>query len=140
MEQPTTPEGTGAALSPIPTSPPACLPFPIVGLGASAGGLEALTTFFAHTPPDTGMTFVVILHLAPDYPSQAAALLQAHTAMPVMQVTDRVPVAPNHVYVIPPAKHLVLADGHLQLDEPATEQDRQAPIDHFFRTLADTQD
>ncbi|HEY0607490.1 MAG TPA: chemotaxis protein CheB [Herpetosiphonaceae bacterium] len=113
-------------------------PFPVIGLGASAGGLEALHTFFAHLRPDTGMAFVVILHLSPTHESQAAALLQRQTSMPVQQVTAVVPLVPNHVYVIPPSQHLELVDGHIRLAQPQTEQDRHAPIDHFFRTLADT--
>jgi len=137
MEHPPTPAAPDATASPTPPRP-AEERFPIVGLGASAGGLEALEGFLDHTPPDTGMAFVVILHLAPEHDSHAASVLQAHTAMPVTQVTDRVPLAPNHVYVIPPAQHLALVDGHLQLRAPQTEQDRRAPVDHFFRTLADT--
>src|SRR3712207_5961916 len=113
--------------------PPPGPPFPVVGLGASAGGLQALQAFFDHTPPDTGMAFVVILHLSPEHESQAAALLQRHSAMPVMQVTAPALVALNQVHVIPRAKRLVRADGELRREGPATEQDRRAPIDHFFR-------
>ena len=133
-----TPEHPAAVESVAPEAGPSTAQVPVVGLGASAGGLQALQTFFDHTAPDSGMAFVVILHLAPDYESQAADLLQAHTAMPVTQVTGAVPLAQNHVYVIPPAKHLLIAGGHLRLAEAALEQDQRAPIDHFFRTLADT--
>jgi two-component system CheB/CheR fusion protein len=139
MEQPDQPVSSDAT----PAAPPAHTggpPFPVVGLGASAGGLQALQTFFDHTPPDTGMAFVVVLHLSPTYPSTAAGLLQQHTAMPVQQVTDTAPLRPNQVYVIPPAQQLELRDGEIRLAEPATEQDRHAAIDHCFRTLADTHD
>ena len=134
---------TDAAYAPTPraaeVSADAGPPLPVVGIGASAGGLHAVRTFLAHTPPDTGMAFVIILHLAPDVDSQAAAVLQAQTAMPVVQVTDPIALTPNQVYVIPPAQLLALTDGQLHLRVPHTEQDRRAPIDHFFRTLADTQ-
>src|SRR3712207_1800399 len=85
---------TLASTTPQPPGPP----FPVVGIGASAGGLQALQIFLDHTPPDTGMAFVVILHLSPEHESQAAAVLQRHTAMPVTQVTAPVPLAPNQVY------------------------------------------
>lgn len=141
MEQPPTRRSADeAARQPQTTPGPLASPFPVVGLGASAGGLEALQAFFDHTPPDIGMAFVVILHLSPEYESQAAALLQARTAMPVTQVTDAVSLAPNHVYVIPPARHLLIADGRLHVADPPSEQGRRVPIDHFFRALADTHD
>jgi two-component system CheB/CheR fusion protein len=112
--------------------------FPIIGVGASAGGLKALQQFFEHMPGDSGMAFVVILHLSPTYESNAASLLQHFTAMPVVQVTEAVPVAPNRIYVIPPTKHLTMADGMVRLQEPGGSRERRAPIDLFFRTLADT--
>src|SRR5262245_13912555 len=113
-------------------------PFPLVGIGASAGGLQALQQFFAHMPPESGMAFVVILHLSPTHESSAAAVLQHTTPMPVLQVTEAQPVAPNHVYVIPPTHHLSMADGRIQLEEREGHGKRPAPIDLFFRTLADT--
>src|SRR5262249_14826177 len=112
--------------------------FPIVGVGASAGGLQALQQFFAHMPPDSGMAFVVILHLSRTHESNAAPLLQQVTAMPVIQVTEAVPVAPNRVYVIPPASDLSMVDGSINLQEREEPRERRAPIDLFFRTLADT--
>src|SRR5512142_250093 len=90
--------------------PPSFTPFPLVGIGASAGGLPALQSFFAHMPADSGMAFVVILHLSPTHESLAASLLQHTTTMPVIQVTEAVSVAPNHVYVIPPAQDLSMVD------------------------------
>jgi chemotaxis response regulator CheB len=74
----------------------------IVGIGASAGGLEAFEQFFSHMPPDSGMAFVLVQHLAPDYKSLLPELLAKHTRMPVLQVKDEVRVASDHVYVIPP--------------------------------------
>jgi two-component system CheB/CheR fusion protein len=73
-----------------------------VGIGASAGGIEALGRFFDAMPPDSGCAFVVVLHLDPKYESEMAHILSARTAMPVAQVKDGIPIAPNHVYVIAP--------------------------------------
>jgi two-component system, chemotaxis family, CheB/CheR fusion protein len=120
------------------TDPPTDQRFPVIGIGASAGGIEAVRVFFDSMPIDSGMAFVIILHLPADYDSEAASLIQAHTSMLVQEVTERVPIKPNHVYMIPPGKHLAMVDGHIQLEEPATEEDRRAPVDHFLRTLADT--
>src|SRR4051812_19716879 len=92
-------------------------PFPLVGVGASAGGLQALQQFFSHMPADTGMAFVIILHLSPTHDSSAAALLQHTTAMPVIQVTESVAVSPNHVYVIPPTQDLSMRDGSIQVQD-----------------------
>ena len=80
--------------------PPACIP--VVGIGASAGGLKALTTFLEHIPPDTGLAFVVIQHLDPTHESILASLFARSTRMPVAQVTDGLAVERNHVYVVPP--------------------------------------
>jgi two-component system CheB/CheR fusion protein len=112
--------------------------FPVVGLGASAGGLKSLQQFFAEMTDDSGMAFVVILHLSPDHESYVAEILQNSTKMLVTQVTERIAVEPNRVYVIPPSKHLSMQDGHIALSEPARERGRNISIDLFFRTLADT--
>jgi two-component system CheB/CheR fusion protein len=117
---------------------PSFTSFPLVGIGASAGGLPALQDFFTHMPPDSGMAFVVILHLSPTHESLAASLLQRTTPMPVVQVTEDVSVAPNHVYVIPPAQDLSMVDDTLQLQERAEARAGHAPIDLFFRTLAES--
>jgi len=97
------------ASNPPPTAPDAQHPdpppspiVPVVGLGASAGGLRALQQFFEAMPATSGMAFVVILHLSPDHESHAGPILQRSTAMPVTRVTEAVRVVPNHVYVIPP--------------------------------------
>lgn len=109
----------------------------IVGIGASAGGLTPLRTFLAALPPDTGMTFVVVVHLAPDHESVLPDLLRSATDMPVTQVQARVAMAPNHVYVIPPGKRLLVEDGHLELVHLEPVLDRRLQIDTFFRTLAE---
>ena len=112
---------------------------PVVGLGGSAGGLAALQAFFGAMAPDCGMAFVVIMHLAPEHESILAEVLQRSTSMPVRQVRDRVKVEANCVYVIPPAKHLSLAEGHLALSELSrTRTGKHVAVDLFFRTLADT--
>nr|MBA3320742.1 chemotaxis protein [Pyrinomonadaceae bacterium] len=114
-------------------------PFPVIGLGASAGGLQALKDFFTHMPAESGMAFVVIMHLSPKHESHAATLLQATTEMPVTQVTEAVKVEPNHVYVIPPTKNLEMSDGHITLTEPEPlHRGKQVAIDLFFRTLGET--
>jgi two-component system CheB/CheR fusion protein len=113
--------------------------FPIVGIGASAGGLQALREFFTHMPPDNGMAFVVIMHLSPNHESQAAEVLQTTTGMSVKQVTQPVKVEPNHVYVIPPSKNLQLNDRQIIPTElEPLYAGKQVAIDLFFRTLADT--
>ncbi len=112
---------------------------PVVGLGGSAGGLAALQAFFGAMSPDCGMAFVVIMHLSPEHESILAEVLQRTTTMPVQQVQGRVKVEANCVYVIPPAKHLSMADGHLHLSDLArTRPGKHVAVDLFFRTLADT--
>ena len=112
---------------------------PVVGLGGSAGGLAALQAFFGAMPADSGMAFVVIMHLSPEHESILAEVLQRSTPMPVQQVRERTKVEPNQVYVIPPAKNLSMADGHLQLSDLArTRPGKHVAVDLFFRTLADT--
>jgi len=114
-------------------------PFPVIGLGASAGGLQPLKDFFTHMPADSGMAFVVILHLSPKHESHAATLLQATTKMPVTQVVQAVKVEANHVYVIPPTKNLEMSDGQIILKDPARlSGGKQVAIDRFFRTLGET--
>ena len=112
--------------------------FMIVGLGASAGGIRALKEFFANAPERSGMAYVVILHLSPEHESQLAEVLQSSTRMPVMKVTEAVRVEPDHVYVIPPNKSLSMRDGALLLSDVTRIEERRAPVDIFFRTLADS--
>jgi two-component system CheB/CheR fusion protein len=112
--------------------------FLVVGLGASAGGIKALKEFFANVPPDSSLAYVVILHLSPEHESHLAEVLQVTTGMPVTQVRDFVKIEPNHVYVIPPNKSLAINDGHLSLSEVKRIEERRAPVDIFFRTLAES--
>ena len=107
-----------------------------MGIGASAGGLQALQAFFEALPSDTGMAYVVITHLHPEYESHLAELLQTRTDMPVKQVTDSMPVEEDHVYVIPPNRGLIMEDGKVDTAEFTEPRGQRAPVDHFFRSLA----
>ena len=111
---------------------------PMVGIGGSAGAITAMQSFFAKMPPDSGMVFVVILHLSPVHESTLAELLQNSTKMPVVQATDGLKVDANCVYVIPPGKHLAAVNGHLRLSELGQARRGHVAVDLFFRTLADT--
>jgi two-component system CheB/CheR fusion protein len=116
------------------------MPSHIVGIGASAGGLEAIEAFFKHMPSDSGVAFVVIQHLSPDHKSLMAELLSKRTQMPVHRAEDGMVVEPDAVYLIPPNKNLRVFHGRLLL----SEQDRDSPginlpIDIFFRSLAEDQ-
>ena len=110
----------------------------VVGIGASAGGIRAFREFFRHVPERSGAAYVVILHLSPDHDSQLAEVLQHSTKMPVSQVTERVHVEPDHVYVIPPNKSLSMQDGTLVVSDVTNVAERRAPVDIFFRTLGET--
>lgn len=110
--------------------------FLVVGLGASAGGVQALRRFFSQVPAHTRMAYVVILHLSPDHDSQLAEVLQSTSAIPVTKVERRVRVEPDHVYVIPPNKNLEVDDGHIEVTDVTSNEVRRAPVDIFFRTLA----
>jgi chemotaxis methyl-accepting protein methylase len=113
--------------------------FPIVGIGASAGGLEALAQFLGSMPVDSGMAFVVVQHLDPKHKGMMPELLQRVTAMRVMQVKDGVKVRKNCVYVIPPNFDLSILRGKLHLLTPAAPRGLRLPIDSFFKSLADDQ-
>jgi chemotaxis methyl-accepting protein methylase len=116
------------------------VPFPIVGLGASAGGLEALEQFLRNVPAGSGMAFIIVQHLDPTHTGMLAELLQRATAMPVAQIEDRTPVQPDCVYVIPPNKDLSILHGVLHLLDPTAPRGRRLPIDFFFRSLAEDAD
>ena len=109
--------------------------FPIVGIGASAGGLEAFTQLLTHLPDDTGMAFVLVQHLDPSHPSQLANLLAKATTMPVLEIRHRMIIKPNHVYVIPPNRDLDLKSGRLNL-KPRGNARIANSVDHFFYSLA----
>lgn len=112
--------------------------FPVVGIGASAGGLAAFEAFFSGMPAgaDPGMAFVLVQHLAPDHKSILADLIRRQTRMQVFEVEDGMPVQPNCVYIIPPNHDLAFLHGTLQLLDPAEPRGQRLPIDFFFRSLA----
>ena len=128
----TAPRQTSGAVSPV---------FPIVGLGASAGGLAAFEAFFAGLPADRdpGMAFVLVQHLAPDHKSILGDIIQRHTRMAVHEVTDGMVVQPNCAYIIPPGYDMALLNGSLQLLKPSPARGQRLPIDFFFRSLAQDQ-
>src|SRR6187551_1603629 len=111
--------------------------FFITGIGASAGGIQALREFFKNVPADSGIAYVVILHLLPDHDSKLAEVLQATTTIPVKQVNEKVKVEPDHIYVVSPNQHLTMVDGSIVVSLNTQIEDRRAPVDIFFRTLAD---
>jgi two-component system CheB/CheR fusion protein len=110
----------------------------IVGLGASAGGIEALGQFFDAMPPDSGCAFVVVLHLDPERESEMAHILSTHTAMSVVQIEDGMRVAANHVYVIAPNTDVQVRDGGLHISRPSEPRGQRHPVDVLFRSLART--
>jgi two-component system CheB/CheR fusion protein len=113
--------------------------FSIVGIGASAGGLEAFEAFFGACPADTGMAFVLVPHLDPDHHSLLTEILQRCTRMPVAQALDQVQVEPDHIYIIPPNREMTILNGALQLALPDHVRGQRLPIDSFLRSLADDQ-
>jgi two-component system CheB/CheR fusion protein len=111
--------------------------FPVVGIGASAGGLEALEQFFSNMPVKSGMAFVVIQHLDPTHNGLLTELIQRTTEMPVLTVTDRLLIESDHVYVIPPNRSMSILNGTLHLFEPKEPRGLRLPVDIFLRSLAD---
>jgi two-component system CheB/CheR fusion protein len=124
------------AISTVVTATTESPAFFVVGIGASAGGLDALERFFDSLPDHTGMAFVVVQHLSPDFKSMMDELLARHTHMPIKQVEDGVVVQPDHVYLIPPKKEMIISGGKLLLGERDRQQELTLPIDVFFRSLA----
>lgn len=108
----------------------------IVGLGASAGGLEALAQFLSAVPPDSGLAYVVVQHLAPMHTTILSTLLQRDTTMKVCDAEDTMALAPNQVYVIPPDRELTVSRGHLHLGHPPQPHGMRLPIDTLFGSLA----
>ena len=104
----------------------------VVGIGASAGELQAFTEFLQQMPSDSGLAFVLVQHLDPYQPSFLPKILAAHTVMPVNVITHQTLVAPNHVYLIPPNSLLSIAGGCLYLEPPTELFGRGYPIDQFF--------
>ena len=115
--------------------------FPIVGIGASAGGLAAFEAFFSEMPADAdpGMAFVLVQHLAPDHKSILTDLIQRYTRMQVFEVQDGMVVQPNCAYIIPPNRDMAFLNGALQLLEPTAPRGQRLPINFFFRSLAQDQ-
>jgi two-component system CheB/CheR fusion protein len=110
--------------------------FPVVGIGASAGGLEALGKFFQNMPPDPHVAFIVISHLDPSHVSMMPSLLQKHSSLKVVEVEDGMKIAPNHVYVIPPDRDMGIIKGTLHLMKTEVTPGPRAPVNYFFRHLA----
>jgi two-component system CheB/CheR fusion protein len=122
-----------------PEATPRALSFSIVGVGASAGGLETFSQLLQELPPDTGMAYVLIQHLDPKHESMLTSLLTGTTPMPVVEATDGLSVEPNHVYVIPPNTNLGILHGTLHLMPRGDPHKQHLPVDYFLRSLADDQ-
>ncbi|MFP4346516.1 MAG: chemotaxis protein CheB [Anaerolineales bacterium] len=125
-------QGTTRPQEPAPWAPD----FPIVGIGASAGGLDAFQRFFSHMPSDSGLAFVVVQHLAREHESLLPELLARHTEMEVHEAREGIEIEPNHVYVIPPNRLMTITDGLLSVEECPVERGHPITIDLFFRSLA----
>src|SRR5690349_5412180 len=110
---------------------------PVVGIGASAGGLGAFETMVPAIRPNSGLAFVIVQHLDPDHESQLAALLQRLSPIPVTPIEDNAAIEPDHLYVMPPNTSLTIADGHLHLARPVEQHGFRTPIDVFFLSLAE---
>ncbi len=116
------------------------LDFPVIGIGASAGGLEALQEFFSDMPPDPGAAFVVVQHLSPDYKSLMDELLARFTKMVIHRVEDGMSIEENHIYLIPPRKNMTIFHGKLLLTDQKKDKSLNLPIDIFLRSLARDQE
>ncbi|MFZ2161601.1 MAG: chemotaxis protein CheB [Sideroxyarcus sp.] len=135
VKKPKTPKSSPAPA--VTETPPVDAGFNIVGIGASAGGLEAFEQFFRNVPPDSGMAFVLVSHLDPDHASLLTEILQRASTMPVVEAVDQVKVEPNHVYVLPPNREMAIFHGALQLNEPEMPRGQRMVIDSFLRSLAE---
>jgi two-component system CheB/CheR fusion protein len=125
-----------AAATPIAETASA-VALPVVGVGASAGGLEAFQQMLHALPTDTGMAFVLVQHLDPTHASRLTEILSRATAMPVHEVSDGLRVQPNHVYVIPPGATMAIRRGVLGLSRRIASAGQHRPVDHFFQSLAE---
>ncbi|MDE2516701.1 MAG: response regulator [Rhodospirillales bacterium] len=123
----------GAADKPVPTRPL----FPVVAIGASAGGLDACRVFLRALPRDTGMAFILVQHLDPNHPSMMVDLLVETTTMTVRQAAEGMPIIPDHLYVIPPGAYLGVSDGVLHVMPPEARHGARLPFDHLLHALAD---
>src|SRR4051794_36316520 len=133
----TTSSEPGADDSGANATPSASPAFPVVGIGASAGGIQALLRLFEQMPKETGMAFVIVLHLSPKYESRADDVLQRVTSMPVRQVREPTRIEKNSVYLISPSNDLSMVDGYLRVTPAERPSGRPVAIDRFFRSLAD---
>jgi two-component system CheB/CheR fusion protein len=140
-KKPRRPRAAGGRKAEADPSPPPRPDFPIVGIGASAGGLGAFEQFFSGMPPDvaSGMAFVLVQHLAPDHKSLLSEIVRRYTRMQVLDVEDGMVVEPDTTYIIPPNRDLALRGGRLRLLEPASPRGQRLPIDFFFCSLAEEQ-
>src|SRR5438128_69256 len=126
-------EKSPASTAPSPKTPAPAFPF--VGIGASAGGLDAFTQLLKHLPTDTGMGFVLVQHLDPDHESALAQILSRVTSMPVREVANELRMAPNHVYIIPPHTDMAAAQGVLKLQRRQAGRAPHHSINFFFQSL-----
>jgi len=115
------------------------LDFPVVGVGASAGGLQSFEALLRHLPADSGMAIIFVQHLSPDHPSNLTDILPRSTKMPVRQAGDGMRIERDHVYVIPPDRELAVMNGALHLMSRPQTPARHMPIDYLFRSLAEDQ-
>lgn len=119
------------------TAPATGAPLFLVGIGASAGGLESIEAFFDKMPPDTGMAFVVIQHLSPTFKSLMSELLAPRTQMRIQRIEDGLLIEPNTVYLNPPKKEVLIEKGKFVVQDIDERQPVHLPIDIFFRSLAE---
>jgi two-component system CheB/CheR fusion protein len=136
-QQPT--EESDRLAQPVDVEQPPRLAFPVVGIGASAGGLEAFGEFFKAMTPESGMAFIIVQHLTPDRESMIADILSRYTKMPVQQVEDGMRIEVNHVYIIRPGYTLTIKNGALHLGERVEKPGHSRPVDDFFKSLAEEQ-
>src|SRR6266545_3261647 len=137
---PEKPDSTRPAVDPVveEETPRQDIPrFPVVGIGASAGGIEAVKQVLQALPADTGMAFVLVQHLDPTHASMLTEILSRATSMPVSEVTDQMAVEPNHVYVIPPGMNMAISQGTLRLSPREETPGQHRVVDHFLHSLAE---
>ncbi|MCX9158502.1 PAS domain-containing protein [Niveibacterium sp. 24ML] len=113
--------------------------FPVIGIGASAGGLEAFEKLFRHLPATSSMAFIIVTHLDPSHESILTEILQRATSMPIVEAHNQLAVEPGHVYVIPPNRDMAILNRSLQLSIPDRPRGQRMPIDGFLRSLAEDQ-
>jgi two-component system CheB/CheR fusion protein len=129
-------EGSGLVPEPSLVSGGVSKPNYVVGIGASAGGLEALERFFQNVPPDTGMAFVIVQHLSPDFKSLMGEVLSRWTRMPIYSVEDQMAISPNSVFLMPPKTEMIISNGRFLLTAREKSDELRLPIDQFLRSLA----